>query len=400
MEDAFEEAYVAACRLCSVEPLEAVVQAVAGEAREGKQSGESKGEGAPGPVSIVLNGNSLVLFKERLQNHDVQAVAAAVKETGQLIDTLDLSWNALNDHVASDLVEIVLHGQVRHLDLSNNDLSAKGISSLLEVVESGKTSLETLSVAHNPIGPAGGVEVAKLLASTNCNLLELNLGSTDQDTSSLISIASSLKRNNTLRVVNLDNPTLFSFDDETTVHLAEVLKDHPSLERVSLAKHRIRCSGATVLADALNRNAVLWELNLRCNEISISGAQALAKLILSDVSGLRDLNLEGNRVADDGAIALGDALCHSHNLAHLNLENNSIHDAGLVALARGLAVNSSIKSVRLWNNAFGQKSSRLFHSLHNGRFQHLGVDLDILPYIADHLTEEERDDPPIHVVRK
>ena len=45
----------------------------------------------------------------------------------------------------------------------------------------------------------------------------------------------------------MDNPRLFSLGEETTTHLARMLKVNTGLEVLSLAKHKIRDSGTPAL---------------------------------------------------------------------------------------------------------------------------------------------------------
>ena len=59
------------------------------------------------------------------------------------------------------------------------------------------------------------------------------------------------------------------------------------------------------------------------------------------------LDLRSNRIGDDGASALGDALATSRSLLRLYLSWNRIGDAGAEALALGLRRNAALKELNL-----------------------------------------------------
>merc|ERR1711998_569279 len=98
-----------------------------------------------------------------------------------------------------------------------------------------------------------------------------------------------------------------------------------------------------------------------------------------------ELDLSGNRIKDDGAVAFGSALEMNSTLRLLNLTNNSIEDRGLAAVAAGMNRNSTITTLQLWGNHFenGGKAVKEFDGLLKGRFTALEVAVDFQTYTVD-----------------
>ncbi|GBG31895.1 NACHT, LRR and PYD domains-containing protein 1 [Hondaea fermentalgiana] len=405
--DEFVETYRAACNACGVTAYEEIVEAVQhhgkGLEEKGGEVEEGKGQCASARgLRLALHGNSLKLFSNRIQNTDLQALAAAVKETGILVEELDLRFNQLTGQCAQALVDLVMFGQLQKLVLASNELCAQAIGPLAEVILSGKSSLTHLDLSHNPIGSAGGKALAPCLSSPDCTLLSLHLGSTEQDTDSLVALACALGQNSSLEILNLDNARVFSRDDEITSHIAHVLSQHPTLQDVSLGQQQIRCAGAAILSEALFENDRLRKLRLPGNQISIAGAESLAKLLLSPKCTIELLDLEANPVAK-GTEALSDALAYTRTLRVLRLAHCSIVDSSLARLAKRLASNASITELTLWGNHFGPTSSTLFYELYHGRFKHCGVSIDIVPHVASMLpdaTEKQKANSQVQIAQR
>lgn len=62
---------------------------------------------------------------------------------------------------------------------------------------------------------------------------------------------------------------------------------------------------------------------------------------------LKDLWLNNSSICDEGAVALGEALCANESLTSMNLYKNKIHQEGAVALARALKVSKYPNRVRV-----------------------------------------------------
>ena len=136
--------------------------------------------------------------------------------------------------------------------------------------------------------------------------------------------------------------------------------------------------GAIRLGHALSFNTHLIDLNLSGNDIGSEGAVALAKALYSssiDVTAsaaatdddgnvdspdkitrhssrtaLKRLDLSNNHAADEGAMAFAMALRYNQSLVKLNLSFNGISHNGVIGLLKGLESNACLKILNLVDN--------------------------------------------------
>ncbi|CAF4353678.1 unnamed protein product, partial [Rotaria sp. Silwood2] len=92
-----------------------------------------------------------------------------------------------------------------------------------------------------------------------------------------------------------------------------------------------------------------YELNLRRNQIGMSGAQCFFKLQQNNTT-LITLNLQKNRIGDIGAQHFREALKLNKTLSLLSLNMNSIENKGLQHIAACLIINKTITKLKLQQN--------------------------------------------------
>jgi Ran GTPase-activating protein (RanGAP) involved in mRNA processing and transport len=131
--------------------------------------------------------------------------------------------------------------------------------------------------------------------------------------------------------------------------LAEALEHNNTLTQLNLGYNQIGVEGAKALAAALEHNTSLTQLEQWNNQIGVEGARALAAALEHNTS-LTQLNLWNNRISVEGAKALAAALEHNITLTQLNLEYNQIGDEGAKALAAALEHNITLTQLNLDDN--------------------------------------------------
>ncbi|KXS14886.1 RNI-like protein [Gonapodya prolifera JEL478] len=160
-------------------------------------------------------------------------------------------------------------------------------------------------------------------------------------------LANVLKENHSLVVLNLEGNDILKDGAQA---LSESIKVNSTLREIYLRGNRIGNDGAKSLALALNNNSVLTTLSIDYNKIGDAGVQAIADTLLKDNFTMRVLNLGGNRIRTDGAIALAKTLGLNSRLERLNLEHNKIGSDGARALSQGLKTNKSLNLLNLYGN--------------------------------------------------
>lgn len=112
--------------------------------------------------------------------------------------------------------------------------------------------------------------------------------------------------------------------------LARLIRVSPSLRHLHLAHNALSNEGARAVADACFSQVQVC--NLADNEIGPAGARNLAEQLKDPTCTIQTLVLDGNRLRDEGAMEFVDALRHNTSLKSLDLRYNDITQRGLQAL--------------------------------------------------------------------
>ena len=97
--------------------------------------------------------------------------------------------------------------------------------------------------------------------------------------------------------------------------------------------NKIGDEGAAALADGFERSSRCETLDLNRNTIGNAGAASLSQLIASpDTNVMRRLMLVGNKIGDEGARYLAEAIKASKSLSKLNIQYNSLSEASKTLL--------------------------------------------------------------------
>ena len=192
-------------------------------------------------------------------------------------------------------------------------------------------------------------------------------------------LADGLRANNSLTNLSLIGTPI---GEEGARALAAALGTDSLIEAVSLPYCGIGPAGAVALAGALRSNTALRHLNLSgnhlCGKQQLPGgewdgdhtADALAELAAAlPHSGVTSLNLRHNELRVSGCVALAAALRADAPLATLNLQLNSFGDAGAVAILESLAANTHARAIDLRENKCGSGAKDAVAELGRRRVQ-------------------------------
>eukprot|EP00511_Aplanochytrium_stocchinoi_P002917 CAMPEP_0204843886 /NCGR_PEP_ID=MMETSP1346-20131115/48242_1 /ASSEMBLY_ACC=CAM_ASM_000771 /TAXON_ID=215587 /ORGANISM="Aplanochytrium stocchinoi, Strain GSBS06" /LENGTH=984 /DNA_ID=CAMNT_0051983107 /DNA_START=91 /DNA_END=3046 /DNA_ORIENTATION=+ len=159
-----------------------------------------------------------------------------------------------------------------------------------------------------------------------------------------------------------------SFHETLTRILAENYKiDMPGIHSLSLGKCELTvenvlkhlCLG-NILA---HKSCPIASLDLGGNGIGADGAVAIGDSLRYNKT-LKILFLQWNGIGPQGGIAIGDALRHNDTLTSLDLYDNQIRDEGASRIADALKINQSLQNLNLrWNNIKDEGASRIADAL-------------------------------------
>ncbi|THH29900.1 hypothetical protein EUX98_g4280 [Antrodiella citrinella] len=132
-------------------------------------------------------------------------------------------------------------------------------------------------------------------------------------------------------------------------YIAQVLKRNRTLKVLNLSENKLDVQGLIVVAEALKYNSCLETLDLSKNPCcgpSLDGVQSLrTAFTLNDA--LKRLFLSSTGMQSAGAIALAEFLPESKSLLHLDLTMNGLDIAGVMALNSGLKGNHVMRCLDL-----------------------------------------------------
>ncbi|NXR40678.1 LRC34 protein, partial [Zosterops hypoxanthus] len=364
--------YVQACRDLS-QPENPFVARVLQEA-------DKNGEISTKGMTLKLAGNNHLVPVPRVTDDDIAALVPVLYQAA-FVTGLDLAYNLLTD-AGAQIIAAFLQGNssLRYLNLMFNDIGTSGAELIAEALHSNQ-SLVHLRMTGNKIGNQGGMFFASMLR-INSTLEKLDLGDCDLGLHCLIATSIALTQNKSLKAINLNRPLLSSQQEETTVHVARMLRINSSLVELHLGKHGMKNFGVERLCEALYGNSSLRYLDLSCNSITYDGVKSLGELLKRNKT-LRILDLSANRIEDNGAIYLSEALATRNMTLHaLSVVSNNITDEGLVALAHALQANTTLTHIYIWGNKIGTNASVAFWELiEMGRLEQGCT--DVVPYEVD-----------------
>ena len=151
------------------------------------------------------------------------------------------------------------------------------------------------------------------------------------------------------RQLEVLNAKMNNIGPKGAASIATLIDKIDTLEQIQLNRNRISNDGAFHIARAIassKNRSCLRMLRLSYNSIGDAGASGLANAVRGSL--LSSLQLSMNRITDVGAIALFNALPSMKSLKTLYLNGNpGITDLSTSVLAESLPLNISVRLVRL-----------------------------------------------------
>ncbi|XP_035873554.1 leucine-rich repeat-containing protein 34 isoform X7 [Phyllostomus discolor] len=242
---------------------------------------------------------------------------------------LDIRYNLISDvgaYYAARLLQ--KKHSLLYLNLMFNDIGPKGGELLAKALHM-NTTLKYLRMTGNKVENEGGMFFAAML-QINSSLEKLDLGDCDLGMQSVIAFSTALTQNQTIKGINLNRPLLYGEQEESTVHLGQMLKENHWLVELYMSKHDVRNPGLKQLCDGLNLNKSLRYLDI----------------------------------------------------SWLSVVSNSIEGEGLVALSESMKTNTTLSNIYIWGNKFDEATCVAYSDLiQMGRLKPDNTDVE--PYVVD-----------------
>jgi len=306
-------------------------------------------------------------LEENYIREGIESLVEAVIEHPS-IEILNISRNQIKLHHVKNtntpkfITKLIRESQLKKLNISLNSFIASDYDSILSALCSNKT-LTNISLS----GDYFNEKVAKLLGNTllyNKTLLKIDLASSPLNNAGAISLAESLA-SSSLVEINLSNCNI---GDDGAIALAATFP-YNNINRIILNKNRIKRDGAIALAHGFrNSKAGMVSIDLKGNLIGNEGAIAFSEMlkhnntVTSVYIGSVYIGYNTGYNTIDGNGAFDEMLKHNNNITRLKHNNtvtsvyiggNNIDDNGAFAFAEMLKHNNNITAIDFWLNQIG-----------------------------------------------
>ena len=245
--------------------------------------------------------------------------------------------------------------QLRHLDLSQNQIGDAGAQALAHHLLGGQAPLplESLLLNDNRIGPVGGQALAASLerppgAPAEGSLRRLSLARNDLGDATAPDLASAIRSHPALKELDLEKTGLSAAG---TGPVIQALDHLPSLQALSLRSNTLNPQGFTDLSVVLLERPQLQKLNLRGTQMSANDLHTLQPT-LQELTGMKHLDLSNNTLGN-GAAGLGNALQAMPGLQTLELQATGLTPPRMQQLANGLQHCTGLRELNLQLNNLG-----------------------------------------------
>ena len=332
-------------------------------------------------IAIAMQVNC-ALKKLNVSSNQITAngAAAIINNTNSSLCELIFSHNKVTDtgilHIAKS-TEVCTTLQL--LDISQNDISEFGITSLCSSLKS-NTSLLTLiislpktkgviyvngegsvcNMANKQLGDTGAQIVSALLYS-NTNVIKLDVSGNQIRDDGTIAISDCLKNNSMLQeiILSCNNISVVG-----ATKIAEIIQVNTTLQKLDISCCGIPDDGAVVISESYKSNKTLQELitswnndqvivntvdtfwNLSNKNIGNTGALIVSNL-LHDNTMVKQLNISYNNISEDGAVAISCCLTNNSTLEELDMSGNDINQEAVEAVFNAIKLSSSLKRLHV-----------------------------------------------------
>ncbi|XP_063415717.1 ran GTPase-activating protein 1-like [Mytilus trossulus] len=219
------------------------------------------------------------------------------------------------------------------LDLSDNAFGPLGVEGLVELLKSSSCyTLQELRLNNNGLGIGGGKMLSQSLL--DCHKTSCQAG---KPLALKVFVCGRNRQEN-----------------EGAIALAQAFKAIGTLEEISMPQNGIHHPGITALAEALSVNKQIKILNLNDNTFTKKGSQSIAK-VLPNLQNLEVINFGDCLIKTDGAKILAKSLKGGHKkLKELNLSGNEIMTDGAMAIAESMEGKDKLTKLDLNCNMLGE----------------------------------------------
>ena len=320
------------------------------------------------------------------------------------LSKFSISHNNITDEVTDDLAELLSRNiGLKELDLSYNCLKPAGAITIFKAMNSishlsklsinlnsitdkaadhlagilsQNVGLNYLNLSYNFLRAAGATIVCKRM-STLTNLIKFNISNNNISSEAAHDIAAVLSQNKSLKELDLSFNNLGA---SGAVRIFLSMKSFTGLIKLNVGGIKMTDFAADDVANILNNNVNLKELDLSYNNIQAVGAAEIFKNTVN--LSLNKLNISHNNITDQGVDNIAAFISQNTELEELHFSHNNLQAAGAVKICR-TNISKLIKLNISHNNISNKASNDIATFLsHNKKLQLLDLSYNNLGFIS------------------
>ncbi|XP_062386701.1 NACHT, LRR and PYD domains-containing protein 3-like isoform X2 [Sardina pilchardus] len=223
----------------------------------------------------------------------------------------------------------------RRVQLRCCNLTEDSGTALSSTLSSNRSNMRHLDLTYNNLGDSGVELLSTGLGHAKCELQILDLKSCNLKKKSCAALSSALRTNSNLKQLDLSGNNL---GDSGVEQISSGLTHKCRLEKLVLSGCKLTERSCAALSSALSsESSSLTQLHLRGNYLGDSGMELLSAGLTHPNCRLETLELRGCSLTEKSCAAVAGALSsNSSRLRQLNLSYNDLGDSGVELLSTGL----------------------------------------------------------------
>jgi Ran GTPase-activating protein (RanGAP) involved in mRNA processing and transport len=307
-----------------------------------------RAEGSLGCPSTHPHVSRLEVRETVLEDEVIEAIVDLIEKQHDGVDTVLIDdCGAYLNKQAVQMARAL--GQCRDVQLNEPTFLTKFF---LESFLVSATRLQSLRIQDRFLTDQIEALAKGLTINTSLHDLDLSRSRLLENSTSILS--GGLKHNTSLRSLKLRS---LSLKDNDVEQLLSSLVCHPTLQVLDVSFNYCRQMGP--VATFLRSNTQIQELYIGYQNMWQAAHLDVSELAtaLAENTALKCLSLARCKLTDDDAIILADALRQNSTLEHLDVRENQFTDVGIQALAYAIGFDDNTKcalrKISIVNNPFG-----------------------------------------------
>ena len=265
-------------------------------------------------------------------------------------------------------------GSISDINLSNNDITHKGMKHLLNIPKCLRRELETLDISLNNIDSKFYIALSKLISDVH-NLKSFYLNGIRNPEIMMrgdvicSEFLASLTVQHSLEDLSLVWTGIGKESKECQA-LCKLLSPPTCLRKLCIS--HLPCESVELIINQVDGDTALESLYMADSYLSLKASNSLASALRRNHT-ITNLILRRCNIDSEGACQIASALCTNDTLQTLWLEGNSIKSVAAAEFAKMLGENKSLKQLNLQRNPIGEEGTQdLIDSLeHNTSLEKL-----------------------------